>query len=75
MFGVAEWGTVVVLDDGDGRGTRGGGGGGGSGGGKRAVDGLRLNRGSRFGHARAAVADGHAPTLYYQTKREVHAPQ
>ena len=69
-FGVAEWGTlVVVLDDGGGRGTRSGGGG------KGTTDGLRLNHGSRFGHARAAVTDGHAPMLFYQTKHEVRAPR
>ena len=48
--------------------------GGSGGGGKRTADGLRLNRGSRFGHARAALSDGHTPTLYYQTKRKVRAP-
>ena len=62
-FGVVECETVVVvvLDDGGGRS-----GGGGSG---KGTDGLRLNRASRFGHARAAPSDGHALTFYYQTKR------
>jgi len=62
----------VVLDDGGGRGTR-------HGGvvvvvvGRETTDGLRLNRASRFGHTQATLSDGHAPMLYYQTKREVRA--
>ena len=46
----------------------------GGGGGKGKTDGLQLNCVPRFGHARAALSDSHAPTLYYQTKREVRAP-
>jgi len=67
--------VVVVLDDGGGSERGGVGWGGGGGGGKRTADGLRLNRCSRFGHARAALSNGHAPTLYYQTKREVRVPR
>jgi hypothetical protein len=67
-FGVDEWGMVVVVLDDDGRGM------GCGGGGWERKDGLRLNRASRFGQARAALSNGHAPTLYDQIKWKVRAP-
>ena len=60
-------GVVVSTREGDERGN-------GGGGGWERKDELRLNRASRFGQARAALSDGHAPTLYDQIKRKVRAP-